>query len=113
MSFQAEKRLENFFDGPCRFCLHVRHFVTTGLSMQKAQKSTLPRSTGVTPPDDLRDELRALVSSIGEQPTLDRLSISRPTFGRVMAGLPVRVGTLAHIREQLQTNASKGANHVA
>ena len=24
MSFQAEKRLENFFDGPCRFCLHVR-----------------------------------------------------------------------------------------
>ena len=80
--------------------------------MQQATRSKIPRAQGVTVPDDLRDALRALVSSIGEQPTLDRLSISRPTFGRVMAGLPVRVGTLAHIREQLQTNASKGTAHV-
>lgn len=80
--------------------------------MKQATRSKIPRAQGVTVPDDLRDELRALVSSIGEQPTLDRLSISRPTFGRVMAGLPVRVGTLAHIREQLQANASKGTAHV-
>ena len=81
--------------------------------MLKAEKSKLPRSTGVTPPDDLRDELRALVSSIGEQPTLDRLDTNRMTLARIMGGLPVQKGTLAHIREQLQTNASKGANHVA
>jgi hypothetical protein len=71
--------------------------------MQQATRSKIPRAQGVTVPDDLRDEL---------QPTLDRLSVSRPTFGRVMAGLPVRVGTLAHIREQLQTNASTGAKNV-
>jgi hypothetical protein len=81
--------------------------------MQHATRSNIPRAQGVVVPDELRDELRALVSSIGEQPTLDRLSISRPTFGRVMAGLPVRVGTLAHIREQLQATASKGASNEA
>lgn len=79
--------------------------------MQQATRSKIPRAQGVTVPDDLRDALRALVSSIGEQPTLDRLSISRPTFGRVMAGLPVRVGTIAHVREQLQATAPKETNH--
>lgn len=79
--------------------------------MQQAQRSKIPRAQGVTPPDDLRQALGTLVSTIGERATLERLNISRQTLARVTGGLPVRVGTLAQVRQQLQASADEGADH--
>ena len=75
-------------------------------------RSRIPSAQGVTPPDDMRQAVGALVSSIGERKTLKRLDTNRMTLARIMGGLPVQKGTLAHIREQLQTQASKGTAHV-
>jgi len=75
-------------------------------------RSRIPSAQGVTPPDDMRQAVGALVSSIGERKTLERLDTNRMTLARIMGGLPVQKGTLAHIREQLQTQASKGTAHV-
>lgn len=75
-------------------------------------RSKIPRAQGVTPPEDLRQAVGALVSSIGERKTLERLDTNRMTLARIMGGLPVQKGTLAHIREQLQATAPKGTNHV-
>ena len=82
--------------------------------MQQATRSKIPRAQGVTPPDDVRQALGALVSVIGERAALERLNISRQTLARVTGGLPVRVGTLAQVRQQLQASAGQGgADHGA
>jgi hypothetical protein len=75
-------------------------------------RSKIPRAQGVIIPDDIRQAVGALVSSMGERKTLERLDTNRMTLARIMGGLPVQKGTLAHIREQLQTNASQGTAHV-
>ncbi|WP_281320437.1 hypothetical protein [Polyangium sp. y55x31] len=78
--------------------------------MQQAQRSKIPRAQGVTPPDDVRQAVGALVSTIGERAALESLNISRQTLARVTGGLPVRVGTLVLVRQQLQAHAHKGGS---
>ena len=48
-----------------------------------------------------RDDLRTLVQNVGEGKVRDLAVISRETFARALAGLPVRRGTLALIRAAL------------
>ncbi len=76
-------------------------------------RSKIPRAQGVIPPDDMRQAVGALVSEVGERKTLERLDTNRMTLARLIGGLPVQKGTLAHIREQLQATAPKGANNEA
>jgi hypothetical protein len=69
--------------------------------------STLPKGAqGEAAPQDVRDAITALLAAHGEAATVDRLGVDRQTFARVLAGLPVRRGTLALVRESLAKTES-------
>jgi hypothetical protein len=52
-------------------------------------------------PAALRDRIRALITSDGERLARARLGIPRHTLARALAGLTVRAGTHALIRQRL------------
>lgn len=49
-------------------------------------------------PDDARGRVAALVGELGERLAAERLGVGRATLTRLVAGLPVRAGTLALVR---------------
>lgn len=53
----------------------------------------------------IREAVLRLVETIGEPGTVLKLAISRQTVARVLAGRPVRSGTLAAVREGLATSS--------
>jgi hypothetical protein len=57
--------------------------------------------TGVPAPEDLRGLVRALVERVGEPLAVERLGLSRIALARLLAGLPIRRGTIALAREGL------------
>lgn len=74
------------------------------LAMQQAQqptKPTAPHSQGVTPSESEQQGVKALMLADGERAACRKLGIDRTTAARVAAGLPVRRGTLALVRESL------------
>jgi len=82
--------------------------------MHASQRPKIPRSQGVTLPDDPRRAASGLASTIGERATLERLQISRQTLARVSGFLPVRVGTLAQVRQAIEsTTHCEGNGHAA
>lgn len=60
------------------------------------------RSQGSPLSLNLRTRLSAQVQRRGEQLVLAVLQISRPSLGRAMAGLPIRLGTAALVEQGLR-----------
>lgn len=65
------------------------------------------RTPGPTAPLELRNQVTALVREAGEAATVRHLGISRLALARVVAGLPVRAGTIALVREALEPVAAE------
>lgn len=61
---------------------------------------TIDRRNGTPVPPVVLERVRALLGRLGERGTLTRLSISRATLARVLAGLSVTAGTQAVLREK-------------
>jgi ABC-type thiamin/hydroxymethylpyrimidine transport system permease subunit len=49
----------------------------------------------------MRAAVSALAHALGERAAMNRLALGRLTLARLIAGLPVRAGTLALVRERL------------
>ncbi len=62
--------------------------------------SSTKRAPGPTAPPEIREQVRALVEQ-GEAAAVKRLGISRIALARLVAGLPVRYGTIAAARAGL------------
>jgi hypothetical protein len=60
-------------------------------------------AVGVPVPPEIRDAVRTLVESIGERAVVERLAVSRMALLRIIAGMPVRRGTIALCRIGLAT----------
>jgi predicted DNA-binding protein (UPF0251 family) len=56
---------------------------------------------GIELPKADRDQLRKLIEDIGENAAREQLGISRGAFSRCLAGLTVRPGTVALVRQGL------------
>ena len=54
-----------------------------------------------TVPEILRTRIRRLVSTGGERSACAQLRVNRTTLARALGGLPVQVGTIALINQQL------------
>jgi hypothetical protein len=63
--------------------------------MTQEAKAGATRSQGVTPSEQLRTAVAGVYQAKGERVTVEVLGASRPSIARVIAGLPVRRGTLA------------------
>lgn len=62
-----------------------------------------------TVPPPIRDRLRAMIAADGEPAVRRRLRIGRPTLARALAGLGVRLGTVAQIRAALDALDAEAA----
>lgn len=69
--------------------------------MNQGERSTIPGAQGVVPPEDLRAQIGAIVQRLGERAAMTKLGYSRIVFARLLAGLPVRAGTIVLLRERL------------
>jgi hypothetical protein len=65
------------------------------------------RTPGPTAPPELREQVRALIESIGDGAVAKRSGVSRPALARVVAGLPVRNGTIVLARNMFSTSEAK------
>jgi hypothetical protein len=62
-----------------------------------------PRSLGVRPPTNLQHAAIRLEQELGSTRAARELGISRETLARIVAGLAVREGTLALLREYVRS----------
>lgn len=70
--------------------------------LAEASPAPKPRGAqGEPAPQALSDRLRAMFEAEGETIIVRRLGIDRGTLVRVIAGLPVRRGTIALVQEAL------------
>ena len=80
------------------------------MDMDQRARATPGGALGVVPPEDLRGRVAALLRRDGERVTMTRLGFSRVVFARVLAGLTVRAGTVALLRERLAAVDDKDRN---
>jgi hypothetical protein len=59
-------------------------------------------------PEDLRAAVFAVVQAIGERAAMAKLGVGRGPLARLVAGLTVRAGTLALVREHLAATIAGG-----
>jgi len=59
----------------------------------------------VVAPPELRQEVSKLVRALGLPAASRKLKVCRQSLGSVMAGLPVRRGSLSVLREVLRSDA--------
>lgn len=59
-------------------------------------------SLGVRPPDLLRREVVRIEAELGSTGAARELGISRESLARIVAGLGVRAGTIALVKERLR-----------
>ena len=77
--------------------------------MQQPSKPAISRQ-GVSPSDAEQAAVKALIQEKGERDASAALELDRTTLARVAAGLSVRKGTLALVRERLRALAlNRGA----
>ena len=63
------------------------------------------RSVGVTPPPDMVAVVQRLLEECDTQRAVaERLGVSLASLTRLQAGLPVRAGTIALVRERLRAS---------
>lgn len=72
--------------------------------MQQAPKP--PLAAGEIASDKLRQRCAALLNGRSEREVVAALRINRQTFARILAGLPVRAGSLAMVRQELDRIAA-------
>jgi hypothetical protein len=66
------------------------------------KQATVRRSHDEPAPQPIRDALATMVETHGEVAAARLLRIGRQTVARALAGLPLREGTHAQLRERLQ-----------
>lgn len=66
-------------------------------------------SYGITAPADLLSKVRSLVEERGVNQAAETLGIGRESTARIAAGLGVRRGTLAIVRDKLAKKPAKKA----
>ena len=61
--------------------------------------TSIPGAQGVVLSADGRARLAALIAARGERVVAVAVRVGRPALGRVLAGLPVRLGTIALVEQ--------------
>lgn len=65
-------------------------------------KQEARNASGMPVPEELQLYVKELVARVGEANASKQLEVSRPTIPRLVAGLPVRAGTLALVKISLE-----------
>jgi hypothetical protein len=81
--------------------------------MHRTTHPAKPNALGVIPPEPVQAAVRALIQSAGEREAGEKLTLDRTTLARVAAGLGVRKGTLALVRERLRALSIDHDPHTA